>query len=229
VGSQECIAWAARLTLSLTVSACSNIDVAIEQPKEEPFLVQVDVVSDPGRAVPGALIMNGKEIVSRTDDAGAASVRVNGKEGDRIDVTIKCPADYESPNKPLSIPLRRLASGSRVPHFEVRCAPSVRTFVVGVRAANGPGLPVMVLGREVARTDASGAALFVVVAKPSDQVDVMLNTTGDPAAELLEPRSPVLTFMAKDSDDFVVLDQKFAARKPTPRAGPPLPPRPSPL
>jgi hypothetical protein len=223
------MARAGRLAFCLAFSACSNVDIAIDQPKEEPFLVQVNVISDPGRAVSGALIMNGKEIVSRTDDAGAASVRVSGREGDQVDVTIKCPADYESPGSPMSIPLRRLTPGSRPPHFEVRCAPTVRTLVVGVRATNGPNLPVTFLGREVARTDASGAALFVVRVKPADQVEVTLNTTGDSVAELLEPRSPVLTFIARDTDDFIVLDQKFTARKAPPRYVAPPAPRPTPL
>jgi hypothetical protein len=139
-------------------------------------------------------------------------VRFGGKEGDQVELTVKCPADYSSPPAPLTIALRHLSADSRPPLFEAHCPPTLRTVVVGVRADNGPNLPVSVLGRTIARTDASGAALFTMRLKPSEQVLVTLSTA-EKGSEQLRPESPTLTFLSKDKDDFVLLEQIFTIQK----------------
>jgi hypothetical protein len=194
--------------------ACSNVSVGIDDGKQEPFVVQINVTSDPGVPLAGALILSGTKSVGQTDDAGAARVKFGGKEGDQVELNVKCPTDYESPTSPLSIGLRRLGPGSPPPQFAARCAPALRTAVVGVRADKGPNLPITYLGRTVGRTDASGTALFVLRVKPADAIAITLNTT-EKGGELLHPQNPTLTFVAQDRDDFVVLDQLFKVdRKP---------------
>ncbi len=197
------LAWMAAL------AGCSNVDVGVDEPKPQPFEVHVRVESDPGVAVAGAEISNGTKAVGRTDDAGAAKVFFQGKEGDQVELVVTCPPGYDSPSAPLSVSLRRM--GSRAPQFSSRCAPTVRTVVVGVRAENGPNLPVLVLGRTVARTDASGAAVFTLHVKPSDQIEVTLSTA-ESGAEQLRPQSPTLTLVGRDRDDFIVLDQTFTVQ-----------------
>jgi hypothetical protein len=193
-------------------AACSKVDVALDEPKHDPFEVQINVFSDPGVALPGANVLSGTRVVGHTNDAGAAKLKVGGNEGDQVELHVKCPPEYDSPAAPLVVSLKRFASGSRPPQFEARCPPATRTVVIGVRADNGPNLPVIYLGRAVARTDASGAAVFVAKVKPSEQVDVTLGT-GEPGGELLRPQNPTLTFVAKDYDDFVVLDEAFTVLK----------------
>jgi hypothetical protein len=193
------------------LGGCSRVE--IDEPKPIPFEAQINVVSDPGKPLPGAMVMAGTKVVGKTDANGSAKVRFGGKEGDQVDLSIKCPADYLSPSAPVTISLRRLTPGSRPPQFESTCPPMLRTVVVGVRADNGPNLPVTYLGRTVARTDASGAALFTIRVKPQEQVLVTLSTS-EKGAETLRPESPTLTFLAKDRDDFVVLDQTFTMQKP---------------
>ena len=196
----------------LVASGCSKLDLGVDEPKMVPFEVQITVTSDPGQPLPGALILAGTKVVGKTDAAGAAKVRFGGKEGDQVELAVKCPADYSSPSSPLTIALRHLSAGSRPPQFEAHCPPTLRTVVVGVRADNGPNLPVNVLGRTVARTDASGAALFTMRLKPSEQVLVTLSTA-EKGAEQLRPESPTLTFLSKDKDDFVLLEQIFTIQK----------------
>ena len=104
--------------------------------------------------------------------------------------------------------------------------------MVGLRVENGPGLPVQYLGRTVARTDDSGAALFALRAKPAEQVEITLNT--DESPDPMRPQDPKFTFVTKDADDFVVLDQSFTVEKkkvviPYVRRAPAGPPRPTPL
>jgi hypothetical protein len=206
------IARIAVALIACSLVACSKVDVGFDDPKQVPFEVQIRVTSDPGRALPGAQVVAGTKVVGTTDADGSARVRFGGKEGDQVDLTVKCPADYESPSSPLSVSLRRLAAGSRPPLFEARCPPTLRTVVVGVRSDNGVNLPVMVLGRTVARTDASGAAIFTLRVKPSEQVGVSLSTS-EKGSEQLRPQNPTLTFVAKDKDDFIVLDQNFTIDK----------------
>jgi hypothetical protein len=218
----------ARFAFALGLVACSKVDVGFDDPKQVPFEVQVRVTSDPGKALPGAQILAATKVVGKTDANGSARVRFGGKEGDQVDLMVKCPADYESPSSPLTVSLRRLAAGSRPPLFEARCPPTLRTVVVGVRSDNGANLPVTVLGRMVARTDASGAAIFTLRVKPSEQVVVSLSTS-EKGAEQLRPPNPTVTFVAKDKDDFIVLDQNFTIEKKPVHYRPKVDNRPKPL
>lgn len=193
-------------------SACAKIDFGVDDGKPDPFEVQISVSSDPGQPLAGTELLSGSRVVGKTDAAGSAKVRFDGRDGEQIELTVRCPPDYESPAAPLTIPLRRLAKGSQQPRFEARCAPSLRTVVIGLRVEKGPNLPVIYLGRTVARTDASGAAVFTAKVKPAEQVEVMLSTA-EKGAEQLRPQNPTLTFIAKDYDDFVVLDQSFTVEK----------------
>jgi len=204
--------------LVVALVGCSKVDVGLDEPKSQPFAVRLQVTSDPGAPLGGAEVLSGTKVVGKTDDAGSTEIRIRGTEGEQIELTVKCPPRYESPSAPLSVPLRRLGASSPAPRFDVRCAPSERTVVVGVRADNGPNVPVEYLGRTVARTDASGAALFTVHVRPSEQVALTLDTS-EKGAEQLRPQSPTLTFVAKDEDDFVLLDQAFTVeRKPQARS-----------
>jgi len=209
------------------LAACSKVEVDMDEPKPA-FEVQIRVTSDPDKALPDAQILSGTKVVGKTDANGSVRVRFGGKEGDQVDLTVKCPADYESPSSPVTVSLRRLAAGSRPPLFEARCPPTLRTVVVGVRSDNGFNLPVSVLGRTVARTDASGAAIFTLRVKPSEQVGVTVSTS-EKGAEQLRPQNPTLTFVAKDKDDFVLLDQPFTIEKKAARGKPRQDNRPRPL
>lgn len=198
--------------LAVALPGCANFDLGGDAPKEQPFELKVTISSDPGVPLSGAQVLSGAKILGKTDASGTATVRLRGNEGETVEMTVKCPEDYESPREPLTVALRRLAPGSRPPQFEARCSPTLRTIVVGVRTERGPDLPVVYLGRTVARTDASGAALFVLRTKPAEQIEVTLSTA-EKAAEYLRPKNPTLTFVAHDFDDFVVLDQSFTVEK----------------
>jgi len=215
------------LVLTAGAFACSKVSVDVDEPKPA-FEVQIRVTSDPDKPLPDAQILSGTKVVGKTDATGSVRVRFGGKEGDQVDLTVKCPADYESPSSPVTVSLRRLAAGSRPPLFEARCPPTLRTVVVGVRSDNGFNLPVNVLGRTVARTDASGAAIFTLRVKPQEQVGVTLSTA-EKGSEQLRPQNPTLTFVAKDRDDFVVLDQAFTVEKKAVHARPRVDNRPKPL
>jgi hypothetical protein len=190
--------------------------------------VDVDVTSDPGKGLPEVVLKRGPTAVATTDAAGHAKVTVSGQEGDVVELTVECPDGHDSPNEPLTVALRRLSTNARSPRFEARCAPQMRTAVVGVRADNGPDLPVMHLGKEIARTDASGAALVVLPVRPNEHVSLVLDTKSAKGPRL-RPESPTLTFVAKDRDELVTLDQRFDVERPAPSRRSSAPSGPKPL
>jgi hypothetical protein len=200
------------LAAALAASGCSAGEA--EDPSKVVFAADVTVTSDPGRGTPGAELIAAGQKLAITDGEGHAHVSFRGAEGDTHEIAVKCPAGFQSPPEPISVSLRRLSAGSRAPSFVARCAPLTRTVVVGIRTENGPNLPVTYLGKEVGRTDAWGAAHVVLTVKANEQVTLGLDTkSGAEKRPKLRPESPTLTFVAKDKDDFVSLEQKFETEK----------------
>jgi hypothetical protein len=121
----------------------------------------------------------------------------------------------------IPVMVRHLA-GRKIPEFLVTCAPERRTVLVAVRAENGPGLPVLYLGTEVARTDGSGAANVMLELPAEEQFDL---TLGTPDGTKLHPRNPSETFRVPDHDDILSFNQAFLVEKrPVRRAPPPRKP-----
>lgn len=196
------------LSAALASTACGKSKA--EDPAKLGFTTDVVVSSDPGHGVEGVRLSIGDRELATTDAEGRARVSLQGAEGDSVAIAVVCPGGFQSPAEPITVSLRRLSSGSRAPSFAARCAPLTRTVVVGIRTENGPDLPVLYLGKEVGRTDASGAAHVVLTVKANEQITLALDTkAGDGKRAKLRPESPTLTFIAKDKDDFVTLEQKF--------------------
>ena len=83
------------------------------------------------------------------------------------------------------------------------------------RADGASDMPVTLLGREIARTDNSGAAHLVLTLEPGEQFDLMLDTS-DQRFEDLRPQNPVASFGVGHKDDIFTFDQKFDSEKKAP-------------
>jgi hypothetical protein len=206
------IAPAAILFALASLAGC-GAGCGSESKEKPPVEVLIKVESDPGKPIKGAnILFNGKPIAT-TDDTGSARLTLNGNEGDTYDVNVKCPPGHQSPTKSLSIPLRRLTDPSKTPEYELACPPMTRTIVIAVRAENGANLPIMHLGREVARTDTSGAATVLLENLDADsQFELKLDTT-EKGNEQLRPQNPASVYTIKRSDDVFTFDQKFIVEK----------------
>ncbi len=187
-----------------SVVSCSSF----EAPAPAPYEVVIKVESDPGRALPGADVLLQNSRVASTGTDGTAALKLNGAEGETLLFQVKCPEGYQSPSKPIAVTLRRIASPSKRPEYATSCPPATRTIVVAVRADNGPNLPVLYLGREVGRTDESGAAHVLLTLKPDDTFQLMLKTDGE-SGDRLRPQNPIATFVVKGQDDVLTFDQTF--------------------
>lgn len=200
------------LSAALSLSACS----ALEPVAPPPLEVILHISSDPGRPVEGAAVLFNGQKVSRSGADGIAHLVLTGRDGESFDVTITCPDGFQSPVKPLQVMLKRLADPTKKPEYEVTCPPTTRTVVVAVRADGGPNLPVMYLGREIARTDASGAAHVMLKLKPDESFDLILGTSENAR---LRPQNPFASFAVKERDEVFTFDQKFELEKKKPAAG----------
>ncbi|HSN99539.1 MAG TPA: hypothetical protein VLS89_14695 [Candidatus Nanopelagicales bacterium] len=197
---------------------------ALEPPPPPPQVITVRVESDPGRPLGGAdLIYNG-QTVSQTGPDGVGKLKLGGRDGELFDIRVVCPQGYASPERPIQVMLRRLADPSKSPEYSATCPPSTRSVVVAVRAEGGADLPVTYLGREVARTDESGAAHVLLKLQPGEQFELMIDTREREAE--LSPRSPMQSFAVGQRNDVFTFDQKFersAPARPTRYYGPAKP------
>lgn len=195
------------LVLPLLIGACGQKDIS----RRYEFVVRV--TSDPGQPLAGVgVVHRGKQVgVSGAD--GSVKLSARGNEGEALSFDLRCPEGYRGPSAPLSIPLRTSADSSRRPEYAGSCAPTTRTLVIAVRAEHGENLPVRYLGREVARTDRSGAAHLLLKIAPEDALELTLDTSEQPA---LRPKSPVLRLTASATDDLLVLNQAFEKPAPPP-------------
>jgi hypothetical protein len=200
--------------LQLLAAASVLLACGGEAKEKAPVEVLITVTGDPGQPLEGANIMSAGKTIETTDKNGTAKLSLTGNEGDSYDVAVKCPKGFQSPAKPISIPLRRLADPSATAEYEVSCPPTTRTIVVAVRAENGGNLPVTYLGRAVGRTDASGAATILLEDLSADsQFELTLDTTSEKGNEALRPQNPTSVFTVKRADDVFTFDVKFVVEK----------------
>jgi hypothetical protein len=171
------------------------------------YQVRVRVESDPGKPLPGASVAIQGTVQGVSNGEGVVALRLAGASGEVVVVDTTCPSAYRPPKAALSIVLRHTTE-DRQPEFRVSCPPIKRSLVLAVRAQNGANLPVRYLGKEIARTDQSGAAHALLAVDPGETVTVMLDT-GAPEHARMMPQNPELKVVIPERDEIVILDQSF--------------------
>jgi hypothetical protein len=170
--------------------------------------VDLRAQTETGVGVANADVFAGPKLVARTDRDGLARLFISGPEGETIYVRVDCPTGYRSPNEPLAVRRLGIAAATKAPEYDVVCHELRHTMVVAVRAEGGPDLPVIYLGKEVARTDRSGAAHVTVAADVHDRIELTLSTAGKDS-EKIHPQNPTATFEMPDHDDIQVFARQF--------------------
>ena len=191
-----------------------------EPPPPPAVSIAVRARAETGAPVADADVFAGAIRVARTDREGLARLDVTGVEGATFYIRIECPAGYRSPNDPLSVRRLGIAAATAVPEYDVVCHEMRHTMVIGVRAEGGPDLPVLYLGREVARTDRSGAAHVTVAMDVHERIELMIGTSGKDN-EKIHPQNPSSVFEMPDHDDIQVFPITFTrdVKKAPPRGG----------
>jgi hypothetical protein len=180
------------------------------------FLVDVLVESDADVPLAGARVLRDNQEQGQSAADGKVRLTLEGREGDSLTLRVACSEEYASPEAPITVALRSLA-GAAVPRYKALCTPLVRNLVVAVRAQQGPNLPVTYRGREVARTDPSGAAHVLLKVPPKDEVSLALDVSAEP---WLRPRTADMTFQMPAKDKIVVFDTTFTREQPVEKKPP---------
>ena len=200
---------AARLT---TVSVAlllgtGALGVGCHRPqKPRGYELIVHVESDPERPLSGAKLLHAGRPLGVSGADGRVPILANGSEGERLELEVACPAGFRSPELPLVVTLRRASGHAEKPEYFASCPPLTRKLVVAARLEHGENLPIRYLGRELARSDASGVAHLLLEAETAETVELTVDTSERPR---LRPKSPTARFRIGDRDDIVVFTQSF--------------------
>jgi len=196
-----------------------------EERPEPPFRVTFLAESD-GEPLAATRIIADGNVIGETGRRGLLRVDLRGREGQAVSVNAQCPEGFRPPAQLPLLTLRRFrgldpATAERGIEMTIECPPGERVAALVVRAGGQPDLPVLMRGREIGRTDASGAAHLVFRMRPNTSFRVQLDTS---QREDLRPQNPGQTFAVPDNDEILVFDQPFEVqtkRRP-PRRPPPV-------
>jgi len=200
-----CFELAVLAFVALAPEACSKV---LGDPPTSTYSFAIRVASDDGTPIAGAEIGTTSSQAATTDSVGHAHLEVSGREGDRRPFVVRCPSEFQSPVEPLMISLHRNAEGATNPVYSATCVPFKRSVVVAVRLDGGAGLPIYYLDAEVARTDESGAAHFIVEAAPGEPFRISVHTRESDLD--LRPVDPTAELSVGAADDIVLFEQAFS-------------------
>jgi hypothetical protein len=184
----------------------------------------IDVVfaveSDLGQPLQQVHVSVDGQSLGETDSNGLARASVDGNPGKRFRVEHDCPKGHVAPSEPKFLRLRSFSrvgeSHSRKLKITLRCKPEMRLAVFIIRAKNGAGLPVLLNGQSVARTNPSGVAQFSASAPPDTDFVIEFDTA---SRSQLSPQRPTHLRTLPDADEIFVINQSFDLRKPPRRRG----------
>lgn len=174
--------------------------------------------SDPGVSLSGVSVWVDGALVGVSSD-GAVETLLRSTSTSIIRVEHDCPEGHRDP---VEDTILRLSSFEEIGVSEalgmevtLRCPPETHIAGFVVRLGNGPSLPVLLNGVEVARTSSAGIAHFTRRGRPGTEYSVQIDTSSD---SRLGPQHPTKVFTLDDQHEVFVVDQAFALAKEPRRA-----------
>lgn len=201
---------AARLGLVAAVlfaAACAE--------EEGRYPVVVTTMTDDGQPLADLPVIVAHQPAGKTDADGKLKLKVRGKEGARIDVSVPTPQGYRPASTSTGVVLRRLndieGGGNRLMPVEhvVKFAPLQRQYAVLVRT-DAPGISVETFGTKQAVTNGRGVAVFLYEGTPGDELQVKLVTDGHPD---LRPQNPTQSFLLATRSEAYLVKEHFTTAK----------------
>jgi hypothetical protein len=183
--------------------------------EEGRFPVVVTTETDDGQPLADLPVTVGRSPAGKTDASGKLRMRVVGKEGARVTVTVATPKGYRPASTSSAVVLRRLSdiengSGRPLPiEHVVKFAPLQRQYAVLVRAGIS-GIAVETFGTKQAVTNDKGVAMFLYEGTPGDELQVKLVTDGHPD---LQPKNPTQSFLLATRSEAYLVKEHFAVAK----------------
>lgn len=195
---------AAAIALMVLSAGCSA------RPKTPPqSTVYVRVVDEDKSPIAGARVMASDVVLGETDAEGRAPVIVYGREGAAMEVEVRCPDAFRSPNAPVLV---RRFSDRDAAEYTMRCLRKRHSVVVHVHAENGGDLPILHLGKEIGHTDPNGIATVRLEGEVAERFEIVLSTAAPQHAKL-HPQNPAAVFDIGAKDDEQTLDIKLSREK----------------
>jgi hypothetical protein len=170
----------------------------------------VDAFSDEDLRLAGVAISIDGKPFGTTDEHGRLLGELTGSQDDERLVSAECPSGFRAQGDaaPTRVRLRDLAatqcSGA---NLEVRCTRVTRLAALLVMAPGMSGLPILVDGTEVARTDTHGTAHLTLSGTPESSLRVVLDTRERPR---LTPASPHQDVVLSARDEIVMFAPRLA-------------------
>jgi hypothetical protein len=183
--------------------------------EEGRYPVVVTTQTDDGQPLADLPVTVGKTPAGKTDATGKLKMRVVGKEGARVVVSVATPKGYRAVSTSNAVVLRRLVdieggSGRPLPiEHTVKFAPLQRQYAVLVRTGVA-GIPVETFGTQQAVTNDKGVASFLYEGTPGDELQVKLITDGHPD---LRPQNPSQSFLLAPRSEAYLVKEHFTAVK----------------
>ncbi len=194
----------------ILLSVVTATSCAVPEPVTPRFAVTFITESDPGVPLGGVDVRVDGEQAGRSTVDGIVQMYVTAPEGTKVTIDYTCPQGYRHPGTQSALLLRQFQAvdgdASGVLESRLSCPPKTRTAAFVVRADNGAGLPVMLNGEEVARTNERGIAHFAVAGEPQTEYRVQIDTGSKPR---LKPQNPVQHFSLADEDALFTIGQEF--------------------
>jgi len=197
---------------ALVLAACS------EEPAPAPRYPFTFTATSDDQPLEGVTVTVNDAPIGTTDGDGRLRRDLTGPEGAPVSVNAQCPEGHRSPEQAQVHTLRRVVSldpAAQAQGIQVSfdCPPEHREAVVIVRTHDQTGLPIYVDGREVARTDDSGAAhIHMPQLAPQTSFQVRIATAA--INDRLRPSEPTQTYTIPDRDEVFVFDQRFEEEAP---------------
>src|SRR5690606_16996396 len=166
----------------LAVAALAAPGLGCASPEPLVYAVRVEVTrQDEREPVAGALV-RARDESATTDARGRSLLRVRGRAGDRVAVSLTCPVGSQpGPGAEVILPGAPPASHDEAPSVRLVCSLAGHDAVVLVHAAGAnASLPIAIDGVVVGQTDALGFAHVHVRAASRAEFEVSLDTSAAP-------------------------------------------------
>lgn len=202
----------ARAVATLLVAAALAAGCSEEEGR---FPLVITTETDDGQPLAALPVTVGRSPAGTTDASGKLKLRVVGKEGARVAVTVATPKGYRAASTGSAVVLRRLSdieggSGRPLPiEHVVKFAPLQRQYAVLVRAGV-PGIAIETFGTRQAVTNDKGVAMFLYEGTPGDELQVKLVTDGRPE---LQPKNPTQSFLLATRSEAYLVKEHFTVMK----------------
>jgi hypothetical protein len=196
---------ASTLLAALAIASCARSH-------PEPVEVAVRVMGETGTPIVGAQLRIRGDYLGTTNALGHATLRVADPGGERLPLSLTCPAGFSTTTEETALVLPDPSSPTaEALSVDLVCQTQQREAVVVVHTAGEPlSLPIKVDGVVVGQTDALGFGHVHVRAIPDSSFEVSLDTSSD---SRLAPTHPAQSFKLAQSDEVFVFEPAFRTVK----------------